>query len=261
MPALGMQETRPGQWRLRYRMWDFIPSGPVAQFRPREKRGNGSRAATAVATSVPTSMVPVLSIVRDTMTGMSRPSRESSSKQAHQPDLHLQQVLAGLEHEKIHVRLDEYADLRGVRTGQFLGGDVSQRGKLGRRPDGTRNVPPAAVPHDGGTGVLHGGAVDLLHTVFQSILGEDDGVGAEGVCFEHHRPGRKERRVQFLDRLRGREVQVFVAPLILPPGRRPQGKALQIRPACAIEDENGFVEQTQRCPLLCTSGSRCRGIK
>jgi hypothetical protein len=85
MPALGMQEIRPGKWRPRYRMWDFIPSGPVAQFRPREKTGKGSMAAAAAATSEPTSMVPELSTVRDTMTGMSRPSRSSSSKQETSP--------------------------------------------------------------------------------------------------------------------------------------------------------------------------------
>jgi hypothetical protein len=62
-------------------MWDFIPSGPVAQFRPREKTGNGSMAAAAAATSEPTSKVPEVSTVSDTMTGISLPSRSSSSKQ------------------------------------------------------------------------------------------------------------------------------------------------------------------------------------
>ncbi len=63
-------------------MWEVIPSGPVAQFSPIEKTGNGSMAARAAATSVPTSIVPVLSIVRETITGTSRFIRSSVSKQA-----------------------------------------------------------------------------------------------------------------------------------------------------------------------------------
>jgi len=59
IPALGMHETLPGQVRQRVRMCDFIPSGPVAQFNPSEKTGNGSIAAAAAATSEPTSIVPV----------------------------------------------------------------------------------------------------------------------------------------------------------------------------------------------------------
>ncbi|MBP2676908.1 MAG: hypothetical protein H6Q84_3748, partial [Deltaproteobacteria bacterium] len=62
-------------------MWETIPSGPVAQFRPREKRGYGSRAARAAATSVPTSIVPVLSTVSDTITGTSRFIASRVSKQ------------------------------------------------------------------------------------------------------------------------------------------------------------------------------------
>jgi hypothetical protein len=53
----------------------------VAQFRPTEKTGNGSMAASAAATSVPTSIVPVLSTVRETITGTSRFIASSTPKQ------------------------------------------------------------------------------------------------------------------------------------------------------------------------------------
>jgi hypothetical protein len=63
-------------------MWETIPSGPVAQLRPMEKSGYGSRAARAAATSVPTSIVPVASTVSDTITGTSRFIPSSVSKHA-----------------------------------------------------------------------------------------------------------------------------------------------------------------------------------
>jgi hypothetical protein len=77
-PALGMTETGrpvrrpiapqcfPSHWRC-----SAISTGPVAQFSPSEQMGYSATAAAAAAISVPRSIVPVASMVTESMIGTS----------------------------------------------------------------------------------------------------------------------------------------------------------------------------------------------
>ena len=60
-------------------MCSFICSGPVAQLRPSTSIAKGSRIATTAAMSEPTSIVPVVSIVTDTMIGRRWPLAAKAS--------------------------------------------------------------------------------------------------------------------------------------------------------------------------------------
>ena len=63
-------------------MWAAISTGPVAQFRPMMSMGYCSSTVAAVATSLPRSMVPVVSIVTCAMTGTRRGQVASTLKMA-----------------------------------------------------------------------------------------------------------------------------------------------------------------------------------
>ena len=60
-------------------MCSFICSGPVAQLSPRMSIGNGSRIDTTAAMSVPTSIVPVVSMVTDTISARRSPEASNAS--------------------------------------------------------------------------------------------------------------------------------------------------------------------------------------
>ncbi len=56
----------------------------MAQFRPSENMGNGSKVVQTAAMSDPTNIVPVCSIVTDTKIGISRPAVRSINNHRNQ---------------------------------------------------------------------------------------------------------------------------------------------------------------------------------
>jgi hypothetical protein len=80
MPAFGITEIRPGNLRASHAMYGAMGSGPVAQFRPREKIGYGSKVAATAAMEVPSSIVPAGSMVTESRMGTSAPQRSRTRK-------------------------------------------------------------------------------------------------------------------------------------------------------------------------------------
>jgi len=68
---LGIQLIAKGEFSDKYLICSFICSGPVAQLSPRISILKGSNIVNAEAISDPTSIVPVVSIVIDTIKGIS----------------------------------------------------------------------------------------------------------------------------------------------------------------------------------------------
>ena len=62
-PAFGSQEIGIRACAARYRRCSLISPGPVAQFSPIMSMPSGSRAVSAAAISLPSSIAPVVSIV------------------------------------------------------------------------------------------------------------------------------------------------------------------------------------------------------
>ena len=75
--------------------------GPVAQFSPIRSMPSGSSAVSAAPISEPSSMVPVVSTVTCTMIGRSRPACGERPLGAEDGGLGLQQVLAGLDQDRV----------------------------------------------------------------------------------------------------------------------------------------------------------------
>ncbi len=227
-------------------MWETIPSGPVAQFSPREKRGYGSRAARAAATSVPTSIVPVFSIVSDTMTGTSRFIASRVSKQETTAILtcsrswHVSMISRSTPASTRARACSAKASASGSTA------DVPERGELRRRAHGARDERVGAGLPDRSLRVLHRRAVDLRDAVAEPVLRQDDPVGAEGVRLQHHRPRVEERLVPFPDHLGRGNVQEFVAPLAPLPGGRGDLHPLQVRPAGPVEQQKLPVSRRHR---------------
>src|SRR4028118_210906 len=86
-PALGTQETTKGECSERYLTCSAMRSGPVAQFRPKMSIGYGCKMARAALMSEPTNIVPVASIVTDTINGIRAPFFLNTSSMAFNADL------------------------------------------------------------------------------------------------------------------------------------------------------------------------------
>ena len=84
---MGIQLIAKGEFSDKYLICSFICSGPVAQFSPRISILNGSSIVNAEAMSDPTSIVPVVSIVIDTIIGISKFLLLSTSFDANKADL------------------------------------------------------------------------------------------------------------------------------------------------------------------------------
>ena len=209
-------------------MWETIPSGPVAQFSPREKRGYGSRAARAAATSVPTSIVPVFSIVSDTITGTSRFIASRVSKQATTAVLTCSRSW--------HVSMISRSTPASTRA-RACSAKASASGSTPMCPsEGSFVVGPmepatnASAParRIASRRVLHRRAVDLRDAVAEPVLRQHDPVGAEGVRLQHHRPRVEERLVPFPDHLGARKRSgIRCTPRA--PARRTAGISIRCR--------------------------------
>src|SRR5512143_3924132 len=195
-------------------MWEVIPSGPVAQFSPIEKRGNGSMAARAAATSVPTSIVPVLSIVRETITGTSRFIRSSVSKQETSAILtwsrswHVSTISRSAPASTSAPACSEKAAAIGSKAmcpsdGSFVVGpmDPATYAAPPCRRIASRALPTAAR------------LISATRSARPYALREDDRVRAEGVRRGHRRPGGEEGGMPLPDHFGGGNVEEFVAPL------------------------------------------------
>ena len=81
-PALGITMIVRVVVLPRWRTDSCIRSGPVAQLRPMTSTGSASSVVTAAAMSLPTSIVPVVSMVTVQKIGTSRPSSAIASRAA-----------------------------------------------------------------------------------------------------------------------------------------------------------------------------------
>ncbi len=71
---LGRHEIGMGEYADRWRRCSCISIGPVAQLRPNTSGRSAPRAPSAAPISLPSSIVPVCSIVTCSWSGTSRPS-------------------------------------------------------------------------------------------------------------------------------------------------------------------------------------------
>ena len=206
-------------------------------------------AARAAATSVPTSIVPVFSIVRETITGTSRFIRSSIPKQETSAILICSRSWHVSRIEEVDPGFDERARLLRERGPHRLEGDVSQRRELRGGPEGARHVRGFAVPTDRLAGVSDRRPVDLGDPVGQSVLRENDRVGAEGVRLEHRRPRGEEGGMPLPDHLGCGNVEEFVASVPPLPSGHGDLHPLQVRPARPVEKQEVPVPDRHRSPL------------
>ena len=142
-PAFGITDTGMRAWRDRWRRCSLISAGPVAQFRPIMSMPSGSTAVSAAPISLPSSIVPVVSTVTWAMTGMSPAELGHRAARSQYRGLELQQVLAGLDEDRVGAAI-EHAQRRlgvGVADHRVLG--VPERRQLGARAHRPEHVPAA----------------------------------------------------------------------------------------------------------------------
>ena len=181
---MGRQEIRPRQVWDRWRTCSAISLGPVAQFRPITGTPSASTMAVAAAMSVPTSMVPVVSMVDlDHQRQLAAPADEGVAA-AVDGGLDLQRILAGLDQQRVRAAGDQPLGLDGEGGLQLAVGDVAEAGQLGAGADGADDEALAAVAGEGLHGLAGeaGGAlVDLERPRLEAELAQRDGRAAEAV--------------------------------------------------------------------------------
>ena len=94
--------SRRISWRVR--MWSVMNSGPVAQFRPMESRSAWAMEAQKASAVWPASMVPIGSMVPETMIGMRMPSSRCEAVDGEQRGLDVARVLAGFDQQRCRRR-------------------------------------------------------------------------------------------------------------------------------------------------------------
>ncbi len=100
-------------------------SGPVAQFRPMASRSACATETQKASAAWPASMVPMGSMVPETMTGTLQPSSRSSVLNAEQRRLHVARVLAGLDQQEVDAALHQRLGLLVVSFPKFGEGDAA----------------------------------------------------------------------------------------------------------------------------------------
>ena len=86
------------------------------------------------AISVPTSMVPVVSMVTCTMQGDAAVFFAHDIEGGDDGDFGLEEVEAGFDEEGVHAAVEQAADLGGVGFEEGVGGDRADGGRLARGP-------------------------------------------------------------------------------------------------------------------------------
>ena len=183
-PAFGSQEIGIGECPARWRRCSLISPGPVAQFSPIMSMPSGSRAVSAAAISVPSSIAPVVSMVTWAMT------IASGSQLGHGPlapddgRLGLEQVLAGLDDQRVRAAPQQPLRVELVGVAQLAERGVAEGGQLGAGADRAEHPARAAgrgPAVSGGPGQPGGRLGQFLDPADQSVLAEVAQVRAEGV--------------------------------------------------------------------------------
>ena len=99
----------------------------------------------AAAMSVPTSIVPVVSIVTWSISGTSHPASRIAHAGAVDRRLGLQRVLAGLAQDHLGAAREQAGGLHGEGLLQRAVVDMAERGQAGARADRADHEAPAAV--------------------------------------------------------------------------------------------------------------------
>ena len=175
--------------------------------------------AVAAEMSVPTSMVPVVSMVTWTMSGSSWPRRTIGVAAAIDGGLDLQRVLAGLDQQRVRAACDQPLGLDGECGLELAVGDVAEAGQLGAGADGADDEPLAPVAGeglDGLAGEARGTLVDLECSRLQAELAQRDRRAAEAVGLDRVGAGGKVADMDLADQLGAAEVQDLRAVLLAP---------------------------------------------
>ena len=191
--------------------------------------------------------------------------------------LALQQVVDGLDQQRVGAAVEQAAGLLPVGGAEAVEVDLPQAGQLGARPHRPHDPARAAVPGRVGVGRLarqaRGGGVDLVGAVGQVVLRQRDRRGAEAVG-QHGVDARVEvDPVQPPHDVGVAEVEVLVAAVEAAEVVGRQAEALQAGARGAVEDDDALsrgVEQgrawgrhwnpsSERCrPRRRVAGSACR---
>ena len=224
-------------------------SGPVAQLMPTESSGACMTEAYSASTSWPASIVPIGSIVTETMTGVRQPTSANACSMPMSPALRFRVSCVVSTQQHVRAARHEADCLRAVVPDHLVEGHAAGDGHgLRRRAHRPRDEAQAA----GGRGLgrrlardLGGAAVDLDGLVRQAVLGEHERRAPEGVRLDHVGAGREVVRVHFSDEIGPRQDQVLVAALEVRTSEilRRQVLALHPRPRRPVEHEDALGEK------------------
>ena len=230
-------------------MCSAISRGPVAQFIPSAASGNADSAAMTAGISVPTSIVPVVSIVTCAMSGTLRPSSCIASSIAWIAILHWRmswQVSTRIRSAPPSRRPRPCSWYDASRTfgstwpsvGSFVPGPAdptTNRGRVRRR------VLLAGRARD-----LGGAAVQLAGLVRDPELCEDDLVRPERVGLDRVAARGEVRLVDRLHGVRPGLAQDLHAVLEALEVRKRQVQRVERGPHRAVEDQQALLELGQK---------------
>ena len=200
----------------------------------------------AAAISVPTSIVPVVSIVTWTMSGRSRPASTHGEPRAVDRRLDLQRILAGLAQDHLGATRDQAGGLDRKGLLERAVGDVAERGQAGTGADRADYEAPAAIARELGDRLareLGRAPVDLERALAEVELAERHRRAAEAVGLERVRAGLQVAVVDFPDQIGAAQVEHLGAVLLAPEvAVDRQFAPLDLRPHGAVEEEHPALE-------------------
>ena len=208
-----------------------------------------SMMTVAAAMSVPTSMLPVVSIVTCTMIGQHLAGLGEGAPGAVDGGLDLQGILAGLDQDGVGIALDEAHGLHGEGVLELAIGDVPEARQTRAGTDRADDEAAPAVarePLDRLVRQLAGATVDLDGAVGEAELAQRDGRAAEGVGLDRVGAGLEIGAVDVAHEVRAGQVQDLGAVLLPPEIVERQVAALDLRAHAAVEENKaltGVVEQ------------------
>ena len=265
-PALGITDSAIRACLESVRRCSLISAGPVEQFSPMRSTPSASSAVSAAPISEPSSIVPVVSTATCATTGTTAALVGHRPAHAQDGRLGLQEVLAGLDDDRVGPARDEAAAALGVGVAEADERLVAQRRQLRAGADRAEHVPRPVRCRDlvGHLAGQHGALLGELADPFGDVvLGEVGQVRAEGVGLDGVRARLEVGAVDGADHVGPGVVEDLVAALEAREIVEHQIRGLQHRAHRAVGDDDPVAQSLQKTILdavrLHVSSSRQTG--
>ncbi len=192
---------------------------------------------------MPSSIVPIVSTVTETMTGSRARDSSKYSKIPQRAAFDLKNILARFDAEKIRSALDQSPRLLFVRGGHLLESDVAERREFRGGSHRAGHEPgmfgcgefPGHAPGD-----LRGFHVQLVGTVRETVFRQDDRGTAERVGLDDVAAGLRGSRGGRFPRPGTGNHQIFVAAVKVFSAEIVGGEVLplKVRPGRTVKDDD-----------------------